>query len=579
MTTLDLARDEERTRFYWSRELMRCEDSFDYLASHYLRIKSKHVIGFPPLIFNPVQQLLRAKMRDQWQRTGWVRQVWGKARQVGVSTLGRALSFHQTAFKRNRNAFLAAHDEEAVYELFETTDKSFLETLPEQLKPSVGANSKTRLALPGRNSKVLVGHSKNLHVGASQMNHVWHLTEVARYGPNADAMQASLFPSFSDARGDDHSIGIIESTSVYGGYWFKEFAEAAMKGENGYEFTFIPWHRHADYTAPVPKHFRLTEEEKELKRKWTLTDGNLVWRRLKRSEYVSSPGLFFQDFPHSWDESWQLPKGTLRVFDDDLLGQLDPKLRPGRRYHAESGGLKESLAGLIEVWALPEDGVYYFLGADPAEGRSYDADWTALEVVRGDTLEQVAEARLHMDPASEEFTSLVYWLGMAYNAALINPDITGGWGLALMSELQRRSYPNIWNWRRRDDARERVSQRLGFLFTKRDKAILVNTTVALVRRGGVIVHSQILVEELRNFLNVGLDEWGAAPGFKDDTVCGWMLALLAARDERIDPPPPSDEDQALKQAVTSYRRHDVDADLHEEQERAEALVLSPWTVQ
>lgn len=560
---------------------MRCEDSFDYLTSKYLRIKAKNVIGFPALAFNRVQQLLRAKMQDQWKRTGWVRQVWGKSRQVGASTLARAFSFQNTAFKSNRNAFLAAHDEEAVYELFETTDKSFLENLPEQLKPTVGANSKTRLAYPGRNSKVLVGHSKNLNVGASQMNHIWHLTEVARYGTNADSMQASLFPSFSDARGDDFSIGIIESTSVYGGKWFKGFAEAAMKGENGYEFTFIPYFMHQDYRAPVPKHFRLNEDEKELKRKYGqvgLDDNVLVWRRMKKSEYVSNPALFHQDYPVSWVESWQLPLGTLRVFDDELIGMLDQKLRPGKRYAVESSGLKESFAERIEVWALPEDGVYYFLGVDPAEGRTYDADWTVIEIIRGDTLEQVVEARFQMDPASEEFTNLVYWLGMAYNAALINPDITGGWGMALLTDLQRRSYPNIWNWRSRNDARERVSTRLGFIYTKRDKTILVNKALMLTRRGGIVVHSEGLVEELRNFLNIGLDEWGAAPGFKDDRASAWFLALLAANDEAVALPQASDEDKALKAEVSSYRRHDTETDLREEADQENTLALSPWGV-
>ena len=575
--TPDRASNEEQTRLYWSRELMRCEDSFDYLAATYLKIKTKQVIGFPTLKFNTVQRHLWTVMADQLKRTGRIRQTWGKARQVGASTLARAISFHNTAFKNNRNAFLAAHDEEAVYELFEMYDKTFLEGLPPQLKPSVGANSKTKMAFTGRNSKVLVGHSKNLNVGASQMNHVWHLTEAARYDRPED-IQGSLFPSFSDAKGAEYSIGIIESTSRYGGGWFKEFAEAAMRGENGYEFTFIPYYMHEDYTAPVPRGFRLTDEEQERKRRYGLTDGNLVWRRLKRSEYATNPALFVGEYPCSWEESWQLPKGTLRVFDDDLLGMLDQKLRPGRWFNVDSSGLKESLGGLVEVWALPEDGVYYKLGCDPSEGRTYDADWTGIEVVRVDTLEQVAEARLHMDPASEEFTSLVYWLGMVYNAAEINPDITGGWGVALMSELQRRSYPNIWNWRRRDDARERVSTRLGFLYTKRDKAILVNTAVALARRGGIVVHSDRLVEELRNFLNVGFDEWGAAPGYKDDCASAWMLALLSARDERIDMPGSSDEDLALKKSVASIVRHDVDADLREE-DPAPALAMRPWGVQ
>ena len=40
----------------WAREKSRCEADFEYLASHYLRIKSKETIGFPTLKFNPAQQ-------------------------------------------------------------------------------------------------------------------------------------------------------------------------------------------------------------------------------------------------------------------------------------------------------------------------------------------------------------------------------------------------------------------------------------------------------------------------------------------------------------------------------------------
>ena len=62
-----------------------------------------------------------------------------------------------------------------------------------------------------------------MNVGASQMSHIAHLTEVARY-PNPDEVQASLFPAFSDARGQqDYSAIILESTSHFNGAWFKEF--------------------------------------------------------------------------------------------------------------------------------------------------------------------------------------------------------------------------------------------------------------------------------------------------------------------------------------------------------------------
>lgn len=837
LMSLDPARAEERTALYWGREKMRCEDSFTHLADHYLRLKSKQVIGFPTLKLNRVQQFLHEQVEAQWKREGWVRQVWGKTRQVGAcldpdtrvltvdmgwkciadvevgdalvsveespgagrgmwrkfrpaivqavcwtlqptyrltlsdgrtlmasgghrffsrcdigdtntrqawrsveeirgrcqrgyalravtsspwpeggyedgwvagvidgegsswyaqkgmtltisqvagpvwerleqymkshgynygvgiakptalsrlplyrmslcrspevfrligqtrpsrlfcgsswwdgksiprtapwlsimaieavdvrrlvdiqtttgtfiaegvishnSTYGRARSFHQTAFKNHRNAFLAAHDEESVYELFEI-DKTFYASLPDPLKPAINGNSKTRLAFSGRNSKVLVGHAKNINVGASQMNHIVHLTEVARYGPNADDVQGSLFPSISDAKGDDHSMVIVESTSHYGGVWFKEFAEAAMRGENGYEFHFVPAYWHEGYAVPVPRGFRLDEEEKFIKRKYNVTDGFLAWRRLERGKYGTNPALFVQDFPLSWEESWSLPKGTMRVFTEDVLGSLDQQLRPGQRMFPESTGLKESLGGPVEVWEKPVDGVYYDLGCDVAEGRTDDANWTAITILRRDTLAQVAGARFHMDPASPEFLDLVYWLGCVFNTAQINIDITGGWGMALLSGLQRRSYPNLWQWRRRDDARERVSQRVGFLYTRRDKRYLVDNTLMLAKRGGLVVHSQNLVDEARNFLNIGLDEWGAAPGETDDEVTSWMLALLAARDEQSDDLPVLEPRREPTEVVNDATHHDTESDLLEVEREQSALRLSPWTVE
>lgn len=577
--TLDAAREDERQRMFWAREKMRCEDSLDYLATKYLRIKAKHVIGFPTLKWNRVQSFLRHEMHDQWQRTGWVRQIWGKARAVGTTTLLRADTFHHTGFKDDRNAFLCAHDEPSAHELFEI-DKTFLESLPPDLKPTVKNNSKTKLEFAGRRSKILVGHSKNINVGASQMNHIVELTEVARY-EHAEDIQASLFPSISDAKGADYSSVVMDSTSRYGGYWFKEFAEAARAGESefGYEFHFIPWFWHDDYTSPVPRGFKLTGEERELKRQFKLTDGNLVWRRRKRAEYLTNPALFHQEYPVSWEESWTLPKGTLRVFNEELIGCLDQQLKPGKRMEVSSTGLTESLGGLVEVWDRPQDGVYYDMGVDIAEGRTKEADWTVLNVIRRDTLRQVAQARFHMDPASPEFVQLVYWLGMVYNTAQIIPDITGGWGVALLSGLQRKSYPNIWQWRRRDDAKEKVSNRLGFLYTERDKTILVNTAVQLTRRGGLIVHSNDLVEEMRNFLNIGLNEWGAAPGHKDDCVNAWMLALLAARDEQpMDTPSDNEDDDKKRVMVPGYRIHDVASDLADESSGGGAIVLAPWRV-
>lgn len=873
-------------KLFWSREMSRCATDFAYLTAKYLRIKSKAVIGFPTLQFNNVQRYLWAKIQDQWQREGYVRQVWGKSRQVGASTLVHALNFWRTNFHDFHNSFIIAHDEPSAYEQFDKL-KTFYDALPAPLKSMTRYSSKSKMDFEDRRSRVLVGHARNVNVGAGEMNHFLHMTEAARY-PNAEQIQTSIFPSISDAKGKDPSFIIIESTSFFGGDWFKDFAEAAQRGENGFEFHFIPWFMHTDYQAPVPRDFAATPDERHLMATYGLSPANVVWRRRKRSEYSSNLVLFDQEYPlcligetkvstqrgiidlcdarvgdctesgviaavipqgeapiftaetacgyrvtgtaihrlqridttfvhlgesvgallalrpprfaetpttvtwqelptttstltltkewgrflgyfvgdgsfhvqkgahgeqpagtlsvactsrdgdvikdvqrlfvdlfglspevrpasrggtevratrqglirplmecgvvmrqgpehrrkrhvcvpppiwrspravireflrglyeadghiwktacvmlaskyrdflqdvqllllgfgitskltqwsrthgqgwvlvcrvaeskqfmaeigfisewknqrgdiikshqgrratplrfedtvvsvtpqglapvydltlpaphtfsangiavhNSWSQSWILPSGTMHTFETTLLNQYSEALRPGIRHYATPRGLEESIGGPLEVWVPPVTGCFYDIGIDIAEGRTQAADWTVVEVIRRDTLEQVAEARGHWDPAGEEFLDLCYWTGMAYNRAQMIPDITGGWGHALMNDLQKRDYPNLWQWRRRDDAKERVSSRVGFLYTKRDKALLVNNAVRVLQRERPLLHSPLLVDELRHFLTIGLDEWGASPGYYDDTANAWMLALMGSIDE------------------------------------------------
>ena len=919
----------------WSLERSKCERDFVYLCEKYLRVKSKTRIGLPTLRFNAVQRHLHETCEDQLKRTGYIRKIYGKSRQVGSSTFFQAKTFHQTAFHDNRNALFLAHDEPSSIEIFGIT-KAYYDALPLALKPRTKYDARQKIEFIGRNSKILSAHAANINVAAGQMYHLVHMTEAARY-PNPDKVQASLFPSISEARGEDHSMVVIESTSVFGGDWFKSFADAAARGENEYEFHFIPWFQHDAYTAAVPADFELTHEEREWRRKYGLTNGQIAWWRQMAAKYASNPSIMRSEFPfclaastristelgiiplgeaisakmtesgpilawvpqgnaetwtaettlgysitgtsthrlachnevtpfvelgaslghcislqpprfaahpctirwddmpmvtttclvtpdigrwlgyfmgdgsywpgqgrygngaggqisiactakdedvvadvmslsqrlfgvlpavrtigpnggcrevriylartfawlqafglihrvrtdtfrwmrhvhvldaiwrspqhvvreflrglfesdacagakgqinlfskhrvflqdvqllllgfgitcrlgkwapnkgnggqclilrvaeaqrfrqvvgfvgkrkqesgaevrrrrgkcsriafadrvisvvpakeqqvfdltlpaphtfsanglvvhNSWESSWVLPIGTLRVFTDKMMLDAARGVRPPEfRALATSGGLEKMLGGPVEVWEAPQPGVFYHAGIDLAEGRTEQADWSVGCVVRRDTLAQVAQFRVHENPASADFLDLVYWLGMTYNCAEINPDITGGWGNALLTELQYRNYPNIWRWRRRDDVKQRVSTRIGFLFTKRDKAHLVGNAVALATRGEVPIASETLLDEMRTYLNIGLDEWSAAPGAWDDAVTAWMLALLSARDERTSSGAPLAPDE-VPVARDPAKWHNVDADLDDEE--ATALIrMAPW---
>lgn len=544
----------------WAYELHRCEQDFLYLASRHLRIKSKHTIGLPTLKLNRVQRFLHERKLDMLKRTGWVRLIIGKARQVGTTTYFRADSFHQTAFMSHRNSFFLNYDEPHTQEVFDEMDLAYFDALPPQLKPRVKYRSKQKLEFEDRNSKILANHARNPSVGASGMTHYLHLTEAARY-PNADQIQASLFPTMSEARGKEYSTMVIESTSRYGGDWFREMADQAIAGKSIFEFVFVPWWMHEAYRLPVPKDFRLTSEERYMIAEYKMEVENIVWWRMKQQEYSSNITALLQEYPLDWNSSWQLPRDTSQTFSNKVLEGIDRDLCPGMMYTFDKDGPHRAFDGMVEVWRLPEDGCFYDIGVDQSGGETEKSDYSVMVVVRRDTLEQVAQCRGRFNPASTEFLNTVYWTGMVYNRAQIAVDKTGGWGHALIKDLQGKAYPNIYQQRVADSSDETITTRMGFSYSHGSKKHLVTNAVKLVTREKPVIHSDVLMDEMRNFLTIGIDQWGAGPGKYDDAVNAYMLALMSATEEgRLGKEAADDREETI---TKPWAQHDIDADLNE----------------
>ena len=567
MTGIDQEdREFDIVRGMWSRELHRCRTDYEYLARTYLKIQSKKRIASQMLTMNIVQKKLWEKMVDQKRRTGKIRQIWGKPRKIGATTLVRGLSFWLTTFHKYRKSLLVTHDEPSSYEVFGQNDLSYYRGLPRELKPLANYESKSKLSFYALKSEVTVGHSRDVNVGVTQMYDILHLTELARFRNADTVMNDALFPTLSEAEAKADSdwgcsVCVIESTSRYGGVYFKDFFEAARRGENEFEATFIPAYLHLDYQMEVPDRFTLTVAERSLMSQHSLPITHMVWRRAEQAKYAKNPALFRQNYPLTWEESWVLPSGTERVLSDDLLEVLERGLRPGKRMMVDGAGLHDMVGGPLEVWEKPVDGVFYDMGVDIASGKGYEGDKTVVEVVRRGTLEQVAEMVTVMDPASKEFEEIMYWTGMVYNSAQIVPDVTGGWGWALLSALQRRSYPSIWQPRKRYDAKERISTNIGFRYSRDTKRELVNNMVLLVRQRSPQVHSTYLYNEMVSFLEVGRGEWDAAPGMNDDAINAYMLALMGSFDD--DNVPSYSELESEKESVwiPEYKSFDFDEEL------------------
>jgi hypothetical protein len=202
--------------------------------------------------------------------------------------------------------------------------------------------------------------------------------------------------------------------------------------------------------------------------------------------------------------------------------------------------------GPLWIWKMPEPDAEYDLGVDVAmdseeeqeEGqpeaiRSADEqDFSAIQVLKRGTLEQVAEWRGRVHPI--ELAELSATLGYYYNTAQIAPE-SKGIGVATTGHLSTvLRYPNIYRWRYRDRAANALTKYQGWDTTPTSKQYLVAFATSVVRNRPPtepLIHSKRLFGEIETFVRVGYGRYEAAADFKDDLALSWFIALVTSNDE------------------------------------------------
>lgn len=546
LTSASALSEDELRLMYWSQEREHCRRDFPYFCKTYLKIKGRGEIGLIPFVLNDLQVHFWNHILAQKARTGFVRQVVGKQRQVGMTLFWQALGFWLTAIHGNRNGMVMAHDEPTAVSLY-MMNRTFYDGLPKLMQPVVGTMTRAEISFSNLHTKMFMGHSMNRNIGVSHTLHFLHISEAPRFA-NTAFINSSLFPALSTATdfdGWDCSVAVVEAAAEYPGHWFKSFGDMAIAGQTEWEFYFAPFYMTKEFQEPVPSDFIPTPEEaQQLNADARLRPENIMWRRKKILEYPENPSEFYRQYPLNWTEAWMVPSGSSRAFPLVALEATQKSVMRGVAMEPTTGGKLVPMpnGGVLEIWEGPQEGVRYHLGFDVAKGESAvdpeRSDFSALEVIREDTLEQVAEARGKWDPAKNYMTDMIYNTATAYNMAQINPDTTGGWGHLVITQLNHRDYPNIYTRRNRINVSgDNVTEMAGLSFTKQSKRDLVLTSVSMAYDGvsmgsPLIVHSSVLFHEILNYLKVGDEMWGPAPGYKADCVTAWMLALLSAYDER-----------------------------------------------
>ena len=509
--------------------------AMDYIENC-LKIKTKSGTVVP-FRLNDAQRKLYAVAKRQQDAGKPVRLIILKARQLGFSTLTEGLIFHACATRKNVNALIVAHREDATANLFRMS-KLFYDELPAPVKPMLRASNAQELvfenpsklrsereARPGLRSRIRCATAGGRGIGRSDTLQCVHLSEYAFWPDGADGKASTLAGILQAVPSLPGTMVVIESTAN-GFEDFKERWDAAVAGENDFEPVFFAWFENPDYSMPVVPGTEWTPEERDLKAAYQLTDEQLQWRRwCIANNCGGSLDMFRQEYPASPGEAF-LHSGT-GVFDNEqIVLRLERLPSPAGRGEFTDGEWTESETGAITLYELPEEGVPYVLGGDTAgEGSDY---FTAIVI---DNVSGRIVAKLRQKYSEPEYVRQIYALGRFYNDALV--AIETNFSTYPVMKLQEMEYPNQYSREREDTYTRQMRKSYGFRTDRQSRPRAIANLVEVFSSHPEWFTDRELLEEMLTFCYNEDHRPEALAGKHDDLVMGAAITYAVRHQQRM----------------------------------------------
>src|SRR5438046_2380754 len=238
----------------------RLNTDLEYFAAELLKIRPK-AGSLTPFIFNAAQRELHKRIEEQRAKTGRVRAIVLKARQMGISTYVAARYFRRTIANPGLRTAIIGHEKVASKNLFQLV-KRFYEHMPEDQRPSLGGSNAEELIFDTIDS---VYHASVATLDGScrrSTAQLLHASEAAFWVSLLEQM-AALIQTIPDI---DATEIIIETTGDQFGDEFHQLWRRAQAGENEFIPIFLPWSIDPTYRTKLPDDFAMTAGENHLAR-------------------------------------------------------------------------------------------------------------------------------------------------------------------------------------------------------------------------------------------------------------------------------------------------------------------------
>lgn len=500
------------------------KEDFASFAEEQIQIITKDASqGFVPFRLNEAQRYITDQLSQQLKETGKVRAIILKARQQGISTYCAGRVFWKSYFSPYSRSVILAHDSATSDALFNMS-KGLIRNMSGILKPEELRSNAKEIILksPSFKDKEATASYRLYTAGSPEAGRgttptILHASEVA-FWQHDEKILAGLFQGISQAAGTEV---ILESTANGATGEFYRLWRGAVAGENEYLPIFLPWYMTSEYRRPAPEGMELTEEEEKLRDTYDLDNDQLYWRRLKVAE--GGELKFKQEYPAHADEAF-LVSGS-NVFDVDKLNQLIPE-QPVKisSWDPSSKMFEDAREGKLQQWDYPDWDKPYIIAADVSLG--VGQDYSTAVVMDRDYRVIALYRDNKIDPST--YGELLFYLSRYYNNAFLLVE-SNNMGIATLQKLEAMGHSNLYKQTKIANVSNEDGQRLGFRTTQATKPVIIGNLKKLIEDEGIWIPSNVMIQELKDYISTSTGKTEAAPGTHDDTVMALAMGCEVLR--------------------------------------------------
>ena len=213
------------------------------------------------------------------------------------------------------------------------------------------------------------------------------------------------------------------------------------------------------------------------------------------------------------------------VFNIDKLDSLIPQSPSSiRTWDSNSKMFDDAKEGKLQIWEYPKFDSPYVVAADVSLG--VGQDYSTAVVLDKDYKVIALYRDNRIDPST--YGELLFYLGRYYNNAFLCVE-SNSMGIATLQKLESMNYVNMYKQTKIANVSNEEGVRLGFRTTVSTKPVIIGNLKRLITDEAINIPSNIMIQELKDYISTETGKTEAAPGTHDDTVMALAMGCEVLR--------------------------------------------------